>query len=285
MSDKGSETGADKGAMAGAPPESHDRDPWAPPERRAPLDGPGEPPVPQQRVPLDKPAARTAPGQHDAVPPAAPQGVPTPHPYAFPPAGSAVPPVPQAPTGPGTPSAYPAGPYGQQPYGQAPYGRPGQAQGAGWYPQTAYGQQPPYGQGPYAPPGSYGYPAAPYGPGWQHPGPAAGNGLGVAALVLGIIGTVLSPTVFLGVILGILAIVFGGIGRTKVSSGEADNGGQTLAGLILGGVALVASVLMLIFYINFSREHRDTTPEEDPGATYGAYLSAPVLLVDRGPGR
>ncbi|MEV6671502.1 hypothetical protein [Streptomyces sp. NPDC051162] len=268
MSDKGSETGSDKGAMADGRPESRDRDPWAPPEHRAPLDGTGEEQVPQQRVPLDKPGARTAPGAQGAVPPSAPQGPP---PYAFPPAApfaSAVPPVPQAPTGPGTPSAYPVGPYGQQPYGQMPYG-----------PAAPYGQQPPYG---YAPPGSYGYPVGPYGPGWQQPAPAAGNSLGVAALVLGIIGTVLSPTVFLGVVLGILAIIFGGIGRSKVSNGEADNGGQSLAGLILGGVGLVASVLMLIFYINVGQSsHKDPAPEDDPGATYGAYLSAAVRVVDR----
>lgn len=280
MSDKGSETGSDKGAMADGRPESGDRDPWAPPERRAPLEGTGEQQVPQQRVPLDKPGAQTAPGAHGAVPPSAPQGPP---PYAFPPAGPAasavppVPPVPQAPTGPGTPSAYPLGPYGQQPYGQPPYGQPPYGHA------VPYGQQPPYG---YAPPGSYGYPTAPYGPGWQQPGPAAGNSLGVAALVLGIIGTVLSPTVFLGVVLGILAIIFGGIGRSKVSNGEADNGGQSLAGLILGGVGLVASVLMLIFYINVGHsDHKSPAPEDDPGATYGAYLSAAVRVVDRVPGR
>ncbi|MFF4533989.1 DUF4190 domain-containing protein [Streptomyces sp. NPDC001407] len=273
MSDKGSETGSDKGAMADGRPESRDRDPWAPPEPRAQLDGPGEQQLPQQRVPLDKPGARTAP-PHGAVPPGAPQGPP---PHVFPPAAptaSAVPPVPQAPTGPGTPSAYPAGPYGQQPYGQMPYGQP------------PYGHAAPYGQPPYgyAPPGSYGYPTAPYGPGWQQPVPSAGNGLGVAALVLGIIGTVLSPTVFLGVILGILAIIFGGIGRSKVSNGEADNGGQSLAGLILGGVGLLASVLMLIFYINVGHSsHKDPAPEDDPGATYGAYLSAAVRIVDRAP--
>ncbi|MCC3770926.1 hypothetical protein K6I34_003669, partial [Streptomyces sp. UNOC14_S4] len=61
MSDKGSDNGidaeADAGAVADGQPESRGRDPWAPPERR---------------VPLDKPAAPPVPGQRAAVPPTAP---------------------------------------------------------------------------------------------------------------------------------------------------------------------------------------------------------------------
>ncbi|MGW1073992.1 DUF4190 domain-containing protein [Streptomyces sp. NPDC002537] len=271
MSDKGSDTGA----VADEQPESPNRDPWAPPERR---------------VPLDKPAARPVPGQRTVAPPSAP-GLPTPSAYPSfpspraappgwsagppaPPSGHAVPPVPQAPTGPGTPSAYAGDPYGLPPYGQAPggpvpYGQPPYGQG------VPYGQQAAYGQGAFAP-GSYGYPAGAYGNGWQSAGPAPANGLGVAALVLGIVGTVLSPSVVLGVVLGILAVIFGGIGRSKVSNGEADNGGQALAGLILGGVALVASVLLLSFYLSVDTSDDGPAPQDEPGSTYGAHL-----VVDR----
>ncbi|RLU96629.1 hypothetical protein CTZ27_16540 [Streptomyces griseocarneus] len=279
MSDKGSDTGT----VADEQPESRGRDPWAPPERR---------------VPLDKPAVSPVPGQRAAVPPAAP-GLPAPSPYPSPsspapappwgavpppgqalppqgggtPAGGLVPPVPQAPTGPGTPSAYAAGfpgqqmPYGGLPGGPAPYGQ-------GVFP----GGQAPYGQGGFVP-GSYGYPAGAYPNGWPpHApnGPSAGNGLGVAALVLGIVGTVLSPTVLLGVVLGILAVVFGGIGRSKVRNGEADNGGQALAGLILGGVALVVSGLMLTLYLSVDTSDGENAPQDDPGSTYRA-----SLVVDR----
>ncbi|WP_190021927.1 DUF4190 domain-containing protein [Streptomyces hiroshimensis] len=184
--------------------------------------------------------------------------------------------MPPAPTGPGTPSAYRS-----SPYDQALYGIPGGLSGAPG--STApYGMQTPYGQSPYGPgpyqPGAYGYPAsALYA---QQSAPS--NGLGLAALVLGIVGTVLSPTVVLGVVLGILAVVFGAVGRAKVRGGEATNPGQALAGLILGCAALVATVLMVVVYINIDVDDSDgPVPDEEPGATYGAYLSAPVLLVDR----
>ncbi|MFF7727607.1 DUF4190 domain-containing protein [Streptomyces sp. NPDC008001] len=186
--------------------------------------------------------------------------------------------MPLAPTGPGTPSAY------RSPYDQTSYGMPNRSSAA---PGAApYGMQtPPYGQGLYGPgayqPGAYGYPAAPF-----YMPPAPSNGLGLAALVLGIVGTVLAPTVVLGAVLGILAVVFGAVGRAKVRKGEATNPGQALAGLILGGVGLVVTVLMVIVYINIDVDDSDgPAPDEDPGATYGAYLSAPVLVVDRSASR
>ncbi|MEU1676575.1 DUF4190 domain-containing protein [Streptomyces roseifaciens] len=190
--------------------------------------------------------------------------------------------MPLAPTGPGTPSAYRS-----SPYDQAPYGAPGGPSAVPGPAAAPYGLQAPYGQGPYG--------QSPYGPGSYQPGaygypasllyaqqPVPSNGLGLAALVLGIVGTVFSPTVVLGAVLGILAVIFGAVGRAKVRGGEATNPGQALAGLILGCAALVATVLMVIVYINIDVDDSDgPVPDDDPGATYGAYLSAPVLLVDR----
>ncbi|CAM5385981.1 DUF4190 domain-containing protein [Streptomyces abikoensis] len=187
--------------------------------------------------------------------------------------------MPLAPTGPGTPSAYQNGPYSQTSYGLpgAPSAVPGPA---------PYGMQaPPYAQSPYGPgayqPGSYGYPAAPF-----YVPPVPSNGMGLAALVLGIVGTVLAPTVVLGAVLGVLAVVFGAVGRIKARKGEATNPGQALAGLILGGVGLVATALMVVVYINIDVDDNDgPAPDDDPGAIYGAYLSAPVLVVDRSASR
>ncbi|MEU1310486.1 hypothetical protein ABZ419_16540 [Streptomyces cinnamoneus] len=252
-------------------PEPQHIDPWAPPvpERRVPLDKPGTAPapaVPQQAhpVPLAPPFAGAAAGVPAQPAPGAPQpGV--------------VPPVPLAPTGPGTPSAYAGAPYGYGqpgPYPQqapAPYG-PGPGVGPVPYGQDPYGQGP-YGQTGYGT-GAYGYPAAAYGQGWPAPVPAPNNSLGVTALVLGIVGTVLSPTVVFGVILGVLAIVFGAMGRTKAGTGEATNGGQALAGLILGGVALLATALMLVFLITADDDAGDLDDDPDE-AVYGAYMSAP----------
>ena len=93
---------------------------------------------------------------------------------------------------------------------------------------------PPYGQSPYATPG---YPA-PF-------GAPARNGMGTAGLVLGIIGVVVCWTP-LGFILGILAIIFGSIGRSRATRGEATNQSSATAGLVLGIVSIALLLLFLI---------------------------------------
>ncbi|MFF3325405.1 DUF4352 domain-containing protein [Streptomyces sp. NPDC002889] len=72
------------------------------------------------------------------------------------------------------------------------------------------------------------------------------NGLGTAALVLGIIGTLsgLIPLFFwLAGILGLIALILGLSGRGRVKRGEAGNKGVTTTGAVLGLVALILSVV------------------------------------------
>jgi hypothetical protein len=111
--------------------------------------------------------------------------------------------------------------------------------------------------GPPAPP-AYGYGANPYVPPYgQPPGGQLKNGLGVAGMVCGIVGVVLGwiPFVFwLGFILGILALVFGGIGRGRAGRGEANNGGQATAAIVLGAVALVFGVLSVIWTVHIAHK-------------------------------
>ena len=115
--------------------------------------------------------------------------------------------------------------YGQQPYPQPPYAQSG-------YPPPGYGQ-PGYGQ--------VGYPPA-FGAGQIAPR----NGIGTAALVLGILAVVFCWTFWGGVVMGILAIIFGGVGLGRANRGEASNRGSALAGLVLGIVALALLVLLAI---------------------------------------
>src|SRR4051812_41796212 len=92
------------------------------------------------------------------------------------------------------------------------------------------------------------YSPAPYAPYGTGPTTAGRNGLGTAALVVGIVGLLFSWTVVLGLALGVLGIVFGVIGRRRADRGEATNKGQATAGLILGSIAtLVAVVFIGIF--------------------------------------
>jgi uncharacterized membrane protein len=86
------------------------------------------------------------------------------------------------------------------------------------------------------------------------PGPAGRpprNGLGIAALVVGVIGLLLFWTLIGGVLLGITAIVLGVIGYRRVKKGEATNGAMALIGAIAGAIALVASVAVIAAGVSF----------------------------------
>ena len=100
-------------------------------------------------------------------------------------------------------------------------------------------QGPPPGQGPAGGYQAGGYPAA----------SGRRNGMGTAALVLGVVALVLvllllfSP---LGAFLGLLAVLFGILGLIRVNRGEADNRGQAVSGLVTGGLALLFGILFTI---------------------------------------
>lgn len=89
-------------------------------------------------------------------------------------------------------------------------------------------------------------PQQPYAPG-QVPGtPPVRNGLGIAALVLGIVGSVsgLLPFLFwLAAVLGVIALILGLVGRSRAKRGEASNKGVATFGAVLGLVSLILSVV------------------------------------------
>ena len=84
-------------------------------------------------------------------------------------------------------------------------------------------------------PPSPAHPASPPPPALQSPS----NGMGVTGLVTGIVGACLAWVPILGFILGVLGIVFGGIGLYYASEGRATNKGTAIAGLVLGIFAVV----------------------------------------------
>ncbi|MER6713522.1 DUF4190 domain-containing protein [Streptomyces sp. NPDC000877] len=133
------------------------------------------------------------------------------------------------------------GPPSQPPQQPAPgYGYPQQSGPGYGYPQGGPGY-------PAAPPAGY-----PQAPGYGIP-PQPSNGMGTTGLVLGIIGVVCSVTFllwFFGVVLGILAIIFGAIGRGKATRGEATNKGAATAGLVCGIIATV--ILPLLGFLLFA---------------------------------
>jgi uncharacterized protein HemX len=63
--------------------------------------------------------------------------------------------------------------------------------------------------------------------------------------------------VFLGFILGVLALIFGIIGRKRASRNEASNGGAALAGAILGGLAIAGSIIIIAAGAAFYQNNKD----------------------------
>jgi hypothetical protein len=106
-----------------------------------------------------------------------------------------------------------------------------------------------------------------------YPTAAPRNGMGTAALVLGIIALLSCWTVLGGLLLGALALIFGIIGRRRANRHQATNGGAALAGAILGGLALAVSILILavagVFLINHKEEfknYRDCVAHANTGS-------------------
>ncbi|MFJ7151798.1 DUF4190 domain-containing protein [Streptomyces sp. NPDC100445] len=259
-------SGQDRRTRASAPAPT----PWASP---APTNAPSAPTPPTPPTPEPNPLTPLSPnaapqGDPFAPPAPAPQGdtaaprsnspAPQPNPFA--------PPAP-APAPHGGPFTLPApAPFPPQPYPYAPHGspdaRPGAVEnvppppiapgGPGQVPYGYPGTGPAYGYPGTGPAYGYpGHPSAPYGAGQPWPGtqPEPGNGMGTASLVLGIIaaaGFLLWPV---ALILGVLAVIFGAVGRSKARHGEATNPGVALAGIICGaaGFVLAAGVLVLAF--------------------------------------
>ncbi|MFF8371515.1 DUF4190 domain-containing protein [Streptomyces lydicus] len=93
------------------------------------------------------------------------------------------------------------------------------------------------------------YQPTPQGPVGAPAPQAARNGLGIAALILGILGALSGIPMILFWLagpLGILALIFGLVGRGRAKKGQATNQGVALTGAILGVVAIILSVVGVI---------------------------------------
>ncbi|WP_329380900.1 DUF4190 domain-containing protein [Streptomyces sp. NBC_01716] len=229
---------------SGQPPGGNaPSDPWAPPEHKVPLGKPEQAPGHLQ----DEPPVRPVYDQPTvtAMPGAgAEPGAPAA------PVGAAFGAVPPPPIAPGGPAPTASGPYG--------------------YPSTPSG--PPY-------PGYQAYPGYPgYGQGsWSAPA----NGMGIAAMTLGILSICLFCLYgVVGIILGILAVIFGVVGKKRAERGEATNRGQALSGIIMGTIGIVIGVVVigLIIWGITDAINEDNNDDFDSGT--GGYSA--MVLVDAG---
>lgn len=113
--------------------------------------------------------------------------------------------------------------------------------------REAWGRQPP---GPTASPW----------PLYSMPAPQPRNGMGVTALVLGIVGAVLGLFVVLfwmSWVPALLAVVFGCVGLSHARRGLATNRTMALAGVILGGAGLLISAACGLFAVVVVKEAAD----------------------------
>ncbi|MFE7550925.1 DUF4190 domain-containing protein [Streptomyces gardneri] len=123
------------------------------------------------------------------------------------------------------------------------------------------------------------------------------NGLGTAALILGIIGTVsgLIPLLFwLAGTLGVIALILGLVGKGRVKRGEASNKGVTITGAILGLASLILATVGLIITVTavsdaveeIDKTIKDSAPKDPTkaGAPSGDAGTSDKGTADKGKG-
>jgi membrane-bound ClpP family serine protease len=93
-------------------------------------------------------------------------------------------------------------------------------------------------------------------PSWPAAPSAPRNGIGTAALVLGVIGLVLAVLV-LGGLLGIVAVILGIVGLGRVRRGEANNRGVAIGGIVTGALAILLAGIIVAAGAAFWSENKD----------------------------
>jgi hypothetical protein len=68
--------------------------------------------------------------------------------------------------------------------------------------------------------------------------------------VLGLLALVLSWTILGGLVFGLLALIFGLLGRARAKRGEATNGGMSVAGVVLGILGLLIAIGLVVLGIS-----------------------------------
>lgn len=113
-------------------------------------------------------------------------------------------------------------------------------------PETPPPTQPPPAQyGGY--PGSYPPPPPPQPyAGYAPPPTGPKNGYGITALVVAIVAL---ASVIFGVVLGVVAIIFGFLGWGRAKRGEATNGGMAVAGIVLGILSIIESIAAIALLV------------------------------------
>src|SRR5581483_6762106 len=104
---------------------------------------------------------------------------------------------------------------------------------------------------------------------------------GTAAMVLGILSCCLFCLYgIVGLILGVLAVVFGVKGKRRADRGEATNRGQAQAGFITGIIGIIlglATIAVLIVGIALAINDEKNRTDDEPSYNSAPSISAPLL--------
>ncbi len=63
---------------------------------------------------------------------------------------------------------------------------------------------------------------------------------------MGLLALALSWTIIGGIVLGLLALIFGLLGRGRAKRGEATNGGLSVTGIVLGIIGLLIAIGIVV---------------------------------------
>ncbi len=144
-------------------------------------------------------------------------------------------------------SQYGQSQHSQDPYSQGQYGQGQQGQyGQGAYGAGQYGQDP-YSQGQH---GGQGYPAqyqqGQYDMG-QYGAKPQGTGLGIAALILGIV-SLLTCWFVLGLVPGLVGLVLGIVAVRKLGRTPGASKAVPIVGIVLSVLGILASIFFLVIF-------------------------------------
>jgi hypothetical protein len=94
-----------------------------------------------------------------------------------------------------------------------------------------------------------------------------GNGFGVTALVLGLIGLIIFSwipgiNILTGIPLAILAVIFGIVALAKAGSRGGKGKGTGGTGLVLGVLAIIVAIAVNVWIVKFFEDNADQIREE-----------------------
>ncbi|MBN9735768.1 MULTISPECIES: DUF4190 domain-containing protein [unclassified Pseudonocardia] len=133
--------------------------------------------------------------------------------------------------------------------------------------------QPPFPPGPPYPP-PHGWPV-------QRP---QRNGLGTAALVLGILGALFSLIPIIGVIawpMVVIGLVLGVLGIVRANAGKADNRGVAISGTVLSAFGLAFCLLYTVAFASAVSDSSSSTASATGGSAPSGPATAGVENADR----